>query len=812
MHALSQDARLRHVPAERWERAERLRARGWLRDARLAGTHASATCAGLVGVRPRVDLATLACACDCGAELPCEHVLALLMEFPPAPPPPPPPPAPLPVESFVVSSAPDDPGTLVLAGDGGLVPDAAAERLRWVWWRRLDAARLAGEPKTLAQALQLLTEAGLASRGASFSSELAGACALFRQRALGDAVHVRVLDAASDASLALARMLADRGARPAPGRMPAELWTLDDATAFAGFYLQAWRGGAEVRADLTLNPKPLEGVEAQLDVGCLPVRLSLDPAHHGALTPLLRGAPVLDPKTGHVLVPATRAVDVEEGLRALGVDVCYHRLAPAGEKYLEWPEELPEDLHGSRPRLRAPFAGTLAARPPGLREATTLAPYQEQAVAFIAHHEHTCLLADDMGLGKTLEAIASAQLVEGRVLVVCPASARQVWEHEVAKFTTEAAIVVGPGEDGSRGNGPEKYVVTGYSNLEAMAPALDIKGFAMVILDESHYVKNAATARSRSVTERLHVIPRRLVISGTPVMNTPEEVRAQLAFLHPEEWSDAKWFGKRFVEPFDGGTPEVREAVLKRLRQFLEGVMLRREKSEALPELPAKTIQWHRLALVGEARRAYVALEDEFDEVARAEGAGSAKAGGKLERLRQCAVSGKLPHVEAFVRETVARGEKVVLFSKYRDALKSLAADLAELGAVSLTGDSTPEERAEAERRFQEDPACRVFLGQIVAAGTALTLIAGTHAVFLDLSWNPADHRQAMDRIHRRGQTRPVTAHFFLAEQTVDEDMALVLDAKGQMMDALLRGRGAAVEKGAKRAVAEKVMARRAAA
>ncbi|HWH08180.1 MAG TPA: DEAD/DEAH box helicase, partial [Candidatus Thermoplasmatota archaeon] len=422
----------------------------------------------------------------------------------------------------------------------------------------------------------------------------------------------------------------------------------------------------------------------------------------------------------------------------------------------------------------------------------------------------TCLLADDMGLGKTLESIAAAQLVDGRVLVVCPASAREVWRREVAKFTTESSVVLGPGEDPSKADGPEKYVVTGYGNLEALREGIHPERFAMVVLDESHYVKNAGTGRARLVRDLLQQVPRRLVISGTPVMNTPDEMRAQLAFLHPDEWSDGAWFRKRFEEPFEGGSDEVREQVLARLRQFLEGVMIRREKREALPDLPEKRIAWHRAPLPPESRRAYVALEQEFVE---AFASGAASAGGKLERLKQAAVAGKLPALISFVRELISNGDKVVVFSRYRDALSSLADEFRDAGAVTLTGDSSPADRAEAERRFQEDPACRVFLGQLVAAGTALTLTAGTHAVFLDLSWNPADHRQAMDRIHRRGQTRPVTAHFFLAEGTVDEDVAAVLDAKGRMMDALLAPTGgAAGPRGARRAVGERLLARTACA
>src|SRR5438477_2066884 len=94
-----------------------------------------------------------------------------------------------------------------------------------------------------------------------------------------------------------------------------------------------------------------------------------------------------------------------------------------------------------------------------------------------------------------------------------------------------------------------KYVVVGYSNLESSG--VDASQFALVILDESHYVKNGATGRARAVRERLQCIPRRLVLSGTPVMNAPEEIRAQLAFLHPEEWSDAAWFRSRFVGLFE---------------------------------------------------------------------------------------------------------------------------------------------------------------------------------------------------------------------------------------------------------------------
>ena len=816
-------AALSGASPERLERARRILQRRWLRDVRADARFASATCAGLTGVRVRVDLHTGASACDCGEHAMCEHAVALALHLaeadgahadaaaPAATQAPAAPLATFEARTLLISLHAADPGRLVLHGDGARrIPERAAEALRWLWWRRDARDALSGEARTLCQAVQMLHEHGLRAECPRRESTLAGGVARFRQRALGESVHVQLEDATSDAALALAEGLAARGALPLPGPLPYDTWSVPPDAGFASWFLDAWARGAEVLPDPTLNPKPLAHVDVQLDAGCLPARL-LAPKNDvisSFLARTLKTQPSVDEATGHVLVPATRIVDVEEGLRALGAQVHYRRLAPPGQRYLQWPEQLPEDLRGARPRLREPFAGTLTARPPGLREAVVLAEYQREAVAFLLHHDLTCLLADDMGLGKTLEAIAAAQFLPGRVLVVAPASAREVWRREVEKFTFESSAVLGPGADPRDAAGAEKYVIVGYSNLEALADALADTAFDLVILDESHYVKNAATGRARLVRERLRHIPRRLVVSGTPVMNTPDEVRAQLAFLHPDEWSDVAWFNRRFVEPFEDGAPEVRDAVLKRLRQFLEGVMLRREKETALPDLPRKEILWHRVPLAGEARRAYVEMEAEFEEVAVASGIGSAKTTGRLERLKQCALAGKMPRVVGFVREVLARGDKVVLFSRYRNAIASLRDEFADAGAVTLTGDSTPDARAEAELRFQNDATCRVFIGQLVAAGTALTLTAGTHAVFVDLDWNPANHRQAMDRIHRRGQTRAVTVHFFLAEQTVDEDVAIVLDAKGRMMDALLSN-GTSDPRSARRLVGERVLARR---
>jgi SWI/SNF-related matrix-associated actin-dependent regulator 1 of chromatin subfamily A len=603
------------------------------------------------------------------------------------------------------------------------------------------------------------------------------------------------------------------------------------------FLLEAASRGASVTTAAGLNPIPLGRGVVLVDQASLPPRLVefkrgraedetdrpvVSPEIEAVVRRIVPEGLEIDRERGHYLVPSTKMGDLVHALRELGAKVLERRLAPRGQRYARWEPQLPEDATGARPKLREPWT----ARPfegdvPGLRKETKLDPHQRVGLQFILDQQYACLLADEMGLGKTLTAIAAAQFLPGRVLVVCPASARDVWKQEVHGWTREACRVLLPAAGIEEAAGPEKYTVVAYSGLARFGDALAKQPFDLVILDESHYVKSRSAQRTRLVEEKLRKIPRRLILSGTPVMNEPKEIRTQLAFLAPDEWSDTAWFNRRFQNPWKQGTADVKEQVLSRLRQYLEGVMLRREKREALPDLPEKQLHVARLALPPASRRAYDAEEDGFrdymhDAEATALTSGMATTAGHLERLKQAALVGKLPLILAALRRMLDEGptEKVVVFCHYREPIRAIAQDLDAFGVVTLTGSTDPEERGAVVRRFQKDPAVRVFVGQTVAAGVAITLTAARRAVFCDLEWNPALHRQAMDRIHRKTQTRDVDVHFFLAEDTVEEDIAEVLEEKTAMMDQLLEGRtggafGLRDKEAAQREVALRILSRR---
>jgi len=623
-------------------------------------------------------------------------------------------------------------------------------------------------------------------------------------------------------------------ARPAAhGALPG-VWAVSGGAG--AFLLVAASHGASVTPSASLQPIPLGRGVVLADMASLPPRLTefrrssaleegprrpiVSPEIENVVRRIVPDGLEIDEARGHYLVPSTKIVELVEALRELGAKVIQRRLAPRGQRHARWQAELPEDATGARPKIRPAWRGTHEGKIPKLRKETKLDPHQREGLAFILHHEHSCLLADEMGLGKTLTAISAAQFLPGRVLVVCPASARVVWKQEVHAWTTEGSVILAPGDDPELLDGDEKYVIVAYSGLQKYGDALAKLRFDLVILDESHYVKSRGALRTRLVEEKLLKIPRRLILSGTPVMNEPKEIRTQLAFVHPDEWSDTAWFGRRFQQPWKQGTPDVRQQVLSRLREYLDGVMLRREKRQALPDLPEKNLHVRRLELPEAARRAYEEQEDEFrdylheheeDALTR----GMAQTAGHLEHLKQAVLIGKLPLIVREIKTMLDEPtEKVVVFCHYREPIKALAKELAEYGVVTLTGSSKADERERSVSSFQKDKDVRVFIGQTVAAGIAVTLTAARHAVFCDLEWNPALHRQAMDRIHRKTQTRDVEVHFFLAEDTVEEDIAEVLEEKTEMMDMLLEGRagsgfGLRDKEVAQREVALRILSRR---
>jgi SWI/SNF-related matrix-associated actin-dependent regulator 1 of chromatin subfamily A len=250
--------------------------------------------------------------------------------------------------------------------------------------------------------------------------------------------------------------------------------------------------------------------------------------------------------------------------------------------------------------------------------------------------------------------------------------------------------------------------------------------------------------------------------------------------------------------------------------------LLRRTKDQVLPELPPRIVThvplgmspdgWTRYQAAAKDIKGWLAAKASVDpaweptiahlgtderEFARAERYAQAieKLDGmelllKLGTLRQVAAEGKLPLAIEWCRELCA-ARKLVVFAHHKAVVRGLADALrAEAGARIIDGETTGPRRQEAVRAFREDPACRLLSISITAGGTGLDGLqhAASDVAFLEYPWTPASLDQASSRVHRMGQAGTVHEWHLLARNTVDDDLAHLLDAKGKVCDALTDG------------------------
>jgi len=399
----------------------------------------------------------------------------------------------------------------------------------------------------------------------------------------------------------------------------------------------------------------------------------------------------------------------------------------------------------------------------------SLLPYQEEGIEWLLQHPRA-ILADQMGLGKTAQAISLARTTKSdSTLVLCPASLVLNWHREMDMWW----------RDGS-------YQVIPYSQLKKYKTDL-AQFWGFLVLDESHYLKNPKAKRTRHAfgfRQWKGIQASRVVaLTGTPLVNRPMELYPLLNFLHPGQWGSRHAFGLRYCGGWKApwGWDYSGATSLDELRGRLQTVMLRRTKDEVLTELPEKRRQV--IELPGHTRGDVLVRkwDEAVDPSMSFEEAMSAFRKSKVDfssasALRRQQGEEKLPFVTAHLEDAIASSGKVVCFAHHRSVLESLCLHFSHC-AVLLYGGMSAEAKQKAVDIFQNDPKCKLFIGQIQSAGVGLTLTASSHVVFAELDWAPMD--QAEDRCHRIGQQGSVLVQYLVQAGTVEARAAHLLAKKG---------------------------------
>ena len=440
-----------------------------------------------------------------------------------------------------------------------------------------------------------------------------------------------------------------------------------------------------------------------------------------------------------------------------------------------------------------------------------LRPYQQRGLAWLAEMTGTGLggcLADDMGLGKTLQVIAlhlhRAERELGPTLVVCPTSLLANWEREVRRFAPSVPVRRhhGPGRS-LAGLVPDELVVTSYGVARYDAADLGAAGFTLVVADEAQHAKNPATATARAL--RAISAPARLALTGTPVENRLSDLWSILDFTTPGLLGPLERFLRTVATPIERYHDPDATA---RLARIVQPFVLRRRKSDpdVAPDLPARTISDLPVALTREQVELYEAVVREA--MAVIEGSEGFERQGlvlkMLTALKQicnhpaqylhqsgplAGRSGKLAALEELVPVIASEGESVLVFSQFVECLGLVEARLAELGVgcLLLHGKVPARRRAAMVDEFQSGRV-PVFLLSLKAGGVGLNLTRASHVVHFDRWWNPAVEDQATDRAHRIGQTRAVQVHRLIAEGTLEDRIAKLIEGKRELAESVVGG------------------------
>jgi len=438
--------------------------------------------------------------------------------------------------------------------------------------------------------------------------------------------------------------------------------------------------------------------------------------------------------------------------------------------------------------------------PPGL----SYLPYQRGGIAY-ARGRAGVLIADMPGLGKTIQAIGCMNDESVKTaLVICPASLKLNWQREIDKWLNyylPVHVVDKAAHPIPRSLG---ILIVNYDIVAKMRPRLDAVEWDVLICDESHLLKTPTTSRCKAVLGKDGKggirAKRRIFLTGTPAESRPAELFTVANALRPDlfpSWLDyafrycGAWMGKYGLEAKGATRVSELQAVMR------ENFMVRRMKADVLKDLPAKirvrvTLPCDKKLRekVDEELKAYQ-RERQCIESLKREGASSEEvfrarnaANSRMHDLRRSTTAGKMPMAMEFVKNA-ADAEKVVIFAKHHIVLDALIKEFGD-AAVVVTGKVAVNDRQRAVDRFQSDPDCRVFIGQIDAAGTGITLTASSHVIFLEFDWRPGVMEQAEDRAHRIGQLDSVTCSYLVIENSLDDVMLSSVNNKRNTLNETL--------------------------
>ena len=442
--------------------------------------------------------------------------------------------------------------------------------------------------------------------------------------------------------------------------------------------------------------------------------------------------------------------------------------------------------------------------------------YQEEGIQFGLNMDKWLLL-DAPGLGKTLQLTYLASELKNRYnvehcLIICGINTLKMnWKTEIEKHSDLSCRILG-----QRTTRRGKLVIDGVSKrLEQLKAPIEeffvitnietlredkivkeiLKGkankFDMIVVDEIHTCKNNSSSQGANLL-KLTKAKFRIGATGTVLMNSPFDTFVPLKWIGAERanFSNFKHYYGKYGGTF--GSDLIGFQHLEILKNQIEQYSLRRTKD--ILNLPPKTIINEYVEMSSNQEEFYKNITDGIIDQVDKVHMSTANLLAMVARLRQATVlpsilttenisSAKLDRAQDLVEQLISNGEKVVVFSTFKQPVYELAKRLQYSNLVIGTGDQKEIEIEMAKKQFQEDPNIKVFIGTWQKCGTGITLTSASYMIFLDVPWTDSNYTQAQDRIYRIGTSKSVTIYHLITRDTIDERVLEIVNDKGAIAD-----------------------------
>lgn len=444
-----------------------------------------------------------------------------------------------------------------------------------------------------------------------------------------------------------------------------------------------------------------------------------------------------------------------------------------------------------------------------------LRPYQKIGfnwLSTIVNYKFGGLLADEMGLGKTLQIIslllARKEKMQNQLpsLIVAPASVIYNWQAEVKKFASSLNVALLDGTKKERERlllDAKKYdlLISSYQSLNRDLEAYQNLIFDVEVIDEAQNIKNqqSVTAKTVKVIKAHH----KLALTGTPIENKLSELWSIFDYLMPGFLGSYPDFRKKYELPI---VKEQDKEAEDQLANMVIPFILRRLKKDVLRDLPDKDEEIVPVKMNKKQADLYNMQTQKIIAQLNGQGDEDFKRSrfqilAQITKLREICCdphllyenyhgkSNKLIATIELIKNNLANGHKILLFSQFTAMLDILHENLARLRLplFTITGSTPKTKRQEQVQKFNQMAQPGVFLISLKAGGTGINLTGADVVIHYDPWWNLAAEKQATDRAHRIGQKHSVKIYKMVTEDSIEERIIALQQKKAELADIILQ-------------------------